>query len=306
MAVDNPETFRTVVEALPSGIYIVDRERRIVFWNEGAERISGHLRHEVLGRLCRDGILGHCDHSGATLCQDACPLEDAMRDGHECDATLFLRHKAGHLVPVRLQAIPLRDPKGAVVGAVEVFEQQGETASSTRHRWSLAVHGCLDTVTGLPNVRFTEFQLQEEVAKLNRLGLGFGVLRIRVEAMEDIAAKQGREAVHAVMREVARGLEHVASDEAMVGLWGVGEFLVLLPEVNVHELSGFAGEMQRIISHSEVRWWGDALPLHVRIGGAIAHPWETAEALMERARPGCDSAGHPPAKDCPLLGGPGE
>ncbi len=35
------DLYRTVLENLPTGVYVVDRERRILFWNDGAEQITG-------------------------------------------------------------------------------------------------------------------------------------------------------------------------------------------------------------------------------------------------------------------------
>ena len=34
----------------PYGVYAVDMDQRIVFWNSAAERILGHERENVLGR----------------------------------------------------------------------------------------------------------------------------------------------------------------------------------------------------------------------------------------------------------------
>src|SRR6516165_10588970 len=63
----DPEAFQNVLNSLPSGIYLLGRERKIVFWNQGAERITGYMRHEVVGRLCREDFLAYCDQSGQML-----------------------------------------------------------------------------------------------------------------------------------------------------------------------------------------------------------------------------------------------
>ena len=55
---DNPKLFRHLVEDLPVGIYIVDRERRIRFWNRGAEHLTGHLGHDVVGHALEDAGAG--------------------------------------------------------------------------------------------------------------------------------------------------------------------------------------------------------------------------------------------------------
>ena len=94
---------RAILESLPAAVYVVDRERRILLWNGQAEKISGFLRHEVIGRICRDNILMHCNEHGTVLCGEACPLAETMRDGRAREVEVYMRHKKGHRVPVRVQ-----------------------------------------------------------------------------------------------------------------------------------------------------------------------------------------------------------
>ena len=46
--IENPEIFRQVLEELPTGVYLVGRDGKILFWNYGAERITRHLRQDVV------------------------------------------------------------------------------------------------------------------------------------------------------------------------------------------------------------------------------------------------------------------
>jgi PAS domain S-box-containing protein len=50
-----------VLECLPAGVFAADREGKITFWNAGAERITGYLKQDVLGRQCNEGFLEHWD-----------------------------------------------------------------------------------------------------------------------------------------------------------------------------------------------------------------------------------------------------
>src|SRR5579862_2286480 len=70
---DKPEIYRRVLESLQTGIYLVDQTQKILFWNDGAERITGHLRQDVLGRFCVEDLLGNRDghDSFATDAADA-------------------------------------------------------------------------------------------------------------------------------------------------------------------------------------------------------------------------------------------
>ena len=47
----HPEVFRTVLESVQTGVCIAERELRIVFWNDGAEKIRGYLQQEIVARF---------------------------------------------------------------------------------------------------------------------------------------------------------------------------------------------------------------------------------------------------------------
>ncbi|PON13657.1 hypothetical protein C2W62_33200 [Candidatus Entotheonella serta] len=43
-----------VLSQTADGVYAVDREQRIVFWNAAAERLLGYPADEVMGRPCHE------------------------------------------------------------------------------------------------------------------------------------------------------------------------------------------------------------------------------------------------------------
>ncbi len=77
-----PEFYKAILDHLCDGIYFVDRNRAITYWNRGAERISGYPAQAVLGRCCADNLLMHVDEQGDRLCNcSRCPLKQTMSDG---------------------------------------------------------------------------------------------------------------------------------------------------------------------------------------------------------------------------------
>src|SRR5947209_15078725 len=107
ISLDDTEVLRAVIDSLDTGVFLVDLNRRILLWNRTAEKISGYLRHEVIGRFCHDNILEHCDESLSTLCGSACSLDCAMKDGARKEGEVYLRHKKGHRVPVNIRTTEL-------------------------------------------------------------------------------------------------------------------------------------------------------------------------------------------------------
>ena len=58
-----------IMDCLSDGVYVCDRDRRIVYWSKSAERITGWRSQDVLGRACLEDILNHVDKDGHRLCK---------------------------------------------------------------------------------------------------------------------------------------------------------------------------------------------------------------------------------------------
>lgn len=68
-----------VLECLPTGVFAADREGKVTFWNAGAERITGYLKQDVLGRQCNEGFLEHWDCEINTVVGSMVPLLVTLR-----------------------------------------------------------------------------------------------------------------------------------------------------------------------------------------------------------------------------------
>src|SRR5438552_247933 len=97
---------RYVLENLPIGIYVLDREQRVRFWNRGAEQITGYLAHEVVGQKCSQS-LPHFDPHGQMLAGDDCSITTTLREGRAFQNHVFTLHKQGHRMSVQIRTLPL-------------------------------------------------------------------------------------------------------------------------------------------------------------------------------------------------------
>jgi len=120
----DPDIFRTILESLQTGVYVVGRDGRILFWNQGAEKITGYLRHEALGRSCRENVLAHCNDHNCVQCGASCPIAGTLHEGKSSQGEIYFRHKKGYWVPVYMRTVAIRDPHGSVIGAAESFDEE--------------------------------------------------------------------------------------------------------------------------------------------------------------------------------------
>jgi PAS domain S-box-containing protein len=112
--------YRQILDNAADGIYFVTGDRKIAFWNKGAERITGYAQDEVVGRACYDDFLMHEDEQGNVLCDSDCPLLVTMDRREPLRRNLFLRTKGGQKVLVEEHISPLYR-EGKIGGVIITF-----------------------------------------------------------------------------------------------------------------------------------------------------------------------------------------
>src|SRR3990172_6045718 len=168
MLIDN-DFSKTILENLYDGVYFVDCDRKILYWNKGAENISGYPSSEVIGKQCADNIR-HVDEHGIKLCMTECPLAKTVADSVPREQSLYIHHKNGHRVPVLTRTNILCDPRGQLIGAVEIFCDNSPVHSIAHRIKELEKMVLLDPLTELANRRYIESNIQ---AKLDEIHIYF-------------------------------------------------------------------------------------------------------------------------------------
>jgi diguanylate cyclase (GGDEF)-like protein/PAS domain S-box-containing protein len=275
--------YKNLIETISDGLYLVDRNRQIIYWNQEAENITGYRAEEVLGRRCRDNILIHVDMNGKSLCKGNCPIEATMKDGGNRDARVFLHHKDGHRVPVWIRAAPLRDTAGNIVGGAELFTDLSTGNAITEQIQELERLSFLDNLTQLANRRFVEMELESRISEKNRYGTSFGVVFMDIDHFKRVNDTYGHDVGDRVLKIVARTFINTARPSDLMGRWGGEEFLGILRRVKSKGLHRAAERIRSLVEKSQIRENGLTLQVTVSIGGTLADSDDTADSVLKRA-----------------------
>lgn len=292
----DPEVYRAILESLAIGVCLVDRDRKIFLWNDGAEKITGHLKQDVLGRACKDDLLMHCYANDTSLCANGCPLVETMRDGKARESDVFLRHKDGQRLSVHFRVIPIRDARGGIMGAAESFQERILMPDLYVHPNERAVHDCVDPLTGISDRHSTLSHVRAGIADFMENHNPFGVLGVVIDNLDQIRLSHGNQAARAVMRVVAQTLHRNLRPADVVGCWLEDGFVALVVDCPADGLARVGEMLRRVLSTSSVPWWGDQVSFTVSIAGAGVRAGDTADSLLSRVeaalaitlREGCD------------------
>ncbi len=110
----------SILESISDGVFTIDLDWKITYFNSSAERITKISRQEALGTPC-------CDVFKSSMCESLCPLKETFnlfkpiigRSGYIVNAS-------GDKVPISVSTAILKDEKGNIIGGAETFRDLSE------------------------------------------------------------------------------------------------------------------------------------------------------------------------------------
>jgi PAS domain S-box-containing protein len=124
------KTYHHILENLTEGVYVVDLEQKIQFWNKSAEAMTGFSAGEMVGRLLDEVSIGYEDESGHELKPFEYPVALCLQEKKNINRNFFINSSDNRKIPIDENASPLFS-KDKMTGAVVTFKD---------------ISGCIKTV----------------------------------------------------------------------------------------------------------------------------------------------------------------
>lgn len=104
-----------ILDSIADGVFTVDENMKIAYFNQAAERITGVSRQKAIGRYCFEILK-------ANICEKTCALRCTFETGEQIiDKQVNILHADGKQIPIRISTAVLKNEKGQIVGGVESF-----------------------------------------------------------------------------------------------------------------------------------------------------------------------------------------
>jgi PAS domain S-box-containing protein len=109
------EWFEIILSSLNDGVFCVDENWRISYFNEAAAEITGVPHEEALGRPCHEVFRSN-------ICKKACALRYTIQNGTPiASMAIEITNKKGNKIPVSISTAVLKDKQGKFIGGVETI-----------------------------------------------------------------------------------------------------------------------------------------------------------------------------------------
>jgi PAS domain S-box-containing protein len=149
------ELTQDILDSIEEGVYTVDKNFRITFFNKAAERITGFNRKHVIGKFCK-----HVCNSDS--CIDRCPIAHVLKtgdsiQGYDCEMV----RSSGERFKVKLNSSILYNRANEPDGGVLAFRNISEFEDlHTKLSKATQYHG----IVAHNKVMHETFELIEEIA----------------------------------------------------------------------------------------------------------------------------------------------
>jgi len=272
-----------LLEGLFDGVLLVGPDGRIVFWNRGAERITGFRALEVVGLECCE-VIRHHDYRRQPLCPGRrCLVQapQAAEDGVR-EALVYIQHRQGRRVPVIARTSMVHGPDGCP-GVLEVFSDSRLGMIRNKHLAELKRLALVDPLTGLGNRRYGEAVLSLRIQECADQGTRVGILMADLDNFKQINDSHGHHAGDEVLCTVGRIFSSGLRAADTVARWGGEEFLFILSNMEQDDLEVVAEKLRAEVESVVIRWRGCALKLTVSLGGCLLEEGDTRDSVLDRA-----------------------
>ena len=114
------ERLETILNSIADGVFTVDKNWKITFFNRAAEEITGITSEEAVGSLCHTIFR-------ANICESGCALRETLKTRKQIiNKEIRIICPDGTKKPISISTAVLYDMKNQVLGGVETFRDLSE------------------------------------------------------------------------------------------------------------------------------------------------------------------------------------
>ena len=219
---ESEQRFRSLLESLPKvAVQGYDRDRRVIYWNEGSTRLYGYTAEEAQGQLLEDLIIPAFMRDGVIQAHRAWIEKGVAISAGE----LELKHKTGEPVSVYSQHLMLNEHTDSPL----LFCVDVDLSGQKRAHRELEFATRFDRLTHLPNRQTFEVDLDGLLDSCRRLGHGLATIYVDIDHFVEINDALGYDQGDRLLVELTRRLRECQRATDLVSRVSSDEFVLAFP-----------------------------------------------------------------------------
>jgi diguanylate cyclase (GGDEF)-like protein/PAS domain S-box-containing protein len=244
--------FNNFFDSLYEGIFIINNEKKVIFWNKSAEIITGYNRDSVMNTTCDGEKFVHIDKNGNKINIDEYPVIKCLQQGEVINQKSIIIHEKGFMVPVLISAIPLKDKEGNIIGAAETIlddtahedlEKAHERIRESATKDPLTAHLTRAEIVNRVNI---------EMEKADRYEMPLCLCICDIDNFKKINENWGNIIGDAIIKTAGETLRNHLRRTDLIGRYSNDQFLILLPLIDMHRAWIAIEKLQKKFNELEI------------------------------------------------------
>lgn len=126
-------TFPELMARAVEGVFAIDGEQRVIFWNQSCEKLTGISASAAVGDTCHDVLRGRDTH-GRPLCRANCPLCEIAKGGPPpAQMPMRITHADGNPMQLSVGTMLIPSPSRNQWNVVHVMRPGRERVARAGH-----------------------------------------------------------------------------------------------------------------------------------------------------------------------------
>lgn len=199
-------------------IVVCDLDYRLLFWNDGAQRLYGYAREEAIGRVAHDLLKSIYPKSLRDI-------RSELDQARHWEGEVFQQSRDGRPIVVLSRWALDVDGCGKPVRILISNTDISDSKQYQHHIQFLATH---DVLTGLPNRALLEDRLQHAIERAQRQNGSLAILSLALNRFKAINDSLGHDKGNLLLREISQRLVQAVGEDNTVARLGGAEFVICL------------------------------------------------------------------------------
>ena len=92
-----------ILDSIVEGVFTVDKDLKITYFNNAAEKITGVSKEEAIGQFCFEALR-------SSICEKSCPIGESLKSGKATiNQKVNILRRNGKQIPVSVNASALKN-----------------------------------------------------------------------------------------------------------------------------------------------------------------------------------------------------
>ncbi len=221
----------TIFESFHEPFSIVDRDYRIVKFNEAFTRVREKRATDLYGKKCYEVL-----YNRSGVCKD-CLVEKTFRSKDPCAREKKLSLSDGTTVWVEIYTYPIFDQLHNVSHVAEytrdITDRKREEAERKQLIINLNYLSTTDSLTGILNRRALNDMLNHEIERAIRYNADLSLILCDIDRFKNINDTFGHTAGDRALQAVTEALGASLRKSDILGRYGGDEFMIILPDTTL-------------------------------------------------------------------------